>query len=138
MPLALPFYKPIGRDNLHPGYTSLPNGNAHVASVIPRIMKIPNRADTAIIVASDENGGAWDHVPPPKGDLRGAGLRVPAIIFSPYAKRSFVDHTSCDTASIMRALQVRLNLPLLGRRDALVADLCNAFMGAGTLPPPKQ
>jgi phospholipase C len=38
-------------------------------------------ANMAIIIAYDENGGFWDHVPPPKGDRWGPGTRIPAIRF---------------------------------------------------------
>jgi phospholipase C len=52
----------------------------------------------AVIVTYDENGGFWDHVPPPQGpgwgDRFGPGTRIPTLIISPYAKRGFVDKTS--------------------------------------------
>ena len=47
-----------------------------------------------VIVTYDENGGFWDHVPPPAagwGDRWGPGTRIPAIIVSPFAKRGYVD-----------------------------------------------
>src|SRR5207248_10265146 len=34
----------------------------------------------------------YDHVVPPHVDRNGYGLRVPALVISPYAKRGFVDH----------------------------------------------
>jgi len=133
---ALPsvaFYKPIGRDNEHPGYANLTTGDAHVADVIAAIMAGPNWADTAIIVTADENGGSWDHVAPPKGDRWGPGLRVPSLLVSPLAKKGLVDHTVYDTTSILRTLEVRFGLAPLGARDAAVADLRNAFApDAGT------
>ena len=133
---ALPsvaFYKPIGRDNEHPGYANLTTGDAHVADVVAAIMAGPNWADTAIIVTADENGGSWDHVAPPKGDRWGPGLRVPSLLVSPLAKKGLVDHTVYDTTSILRTLEVRFGLAPLGARDAAVADLRNAFApDAGT------
>jgi len=66
-----------------------------------------------VIVTHDENGGFWDHVAPPKGDRWGPGVRIPAIIVSPYAKRGFVDHTPYDTTSILRLITKRFQLPLL-------------------------
>ena len=123
---AVAFYKPVGRDNEHPGYTNLTTGDAHVAEVIAAIMAGPNWADTAVIVTADENGGSWDHVAPPKGDRWGPGLRVPTLLVSPFAKRGFVDHTVYDTTSILRTLEVRFGLAPLATRDAGVADLRNA------------
>lgn len=121
------FYKPIGRDNEHPGYTNLSTGDAHVAEVIRTIMAGPNWADTMVIVTADENGGSWDHIAPPKVDRWGPGLRVPTLVVSPFAKRGFVDHTVYDTTSILRTLEVRYGLAPLGSRDAAVADLRNVF-----------
>jgi phospholipase C len=61
----------------------------------------------------DENGGRWDHVAPPKGDLLGSGTRIPALILSPFAKKNFVDHTPYDTASVLRFIAHRYSLPVL-------------------------
>jgi phospholipase C len=66
-----------------------------------------------VIVTYDENGGQWDHVAPPKGDRWGPGTRIPAIIVSPFARRHYVDHTQYDTASILRFLTKRFDLPML-------------------------
>ena len=64
---------------------------------------------------ADQYGGAWDHVPPPKGDLLGPGSRIPALVISPFAKMGTVDHTQYDTASILRLVTRRFDLePLPG------------------------
>src|ERR1700736_3781558 len=83
--------------------------------------------DSVIIITYDEGGGRWDHVPPPTGDRWGPGVRVPAIIISPYAKRRFVDHTTYETVSILKLIETRWNLPPLGTRDAAANSLLNAF-----------
>jgi len=79
-----------------------------------------------VIVTYDENGGFWDHVAPPKGDLLGPGTRIPAIIVSPFAKRHFIDQTQYDTGSILRFLTHRYSLSVLDglrrRDDALEAN----------------
>ena len=72
----------------------------------------------AIIVTYDENGGFWDHVPPPRVDRWGPGARIPAIVISPFAKRGFVDHTFYDTTSIMRLIEARHGLKPVAERDA--------------------
>jgi len=124
---AVVFYKPVGRDNLHPGYADLSTGENHVADLIEAIQKSSVFADTAIIITADENGGAWDHVAPPKIDRWGPGVRVPTLIISPFAKKGFVDHTVYDTTSILRTIEVRYGLEALGTRDAAAADMRNAF-----------
>jgi phospholipase C len=78
-------------------------------------------------VTYDENGGAWDHVAPPKIDRWGPGTRVPAIVISPFAKRHFVDHTRYDTTSILKLIEVRFGLKPLGSRDGSANDMTNAL-----------
>jgi phospholipase C len=85
----------------------------------------------AVIVTYDENGGFWDHVPPPSGpgwsDRWGPGTRIPAIIVSPYARRGFVDKTAYDTTSILKLITRRFGLePLPGVREHM-GDLTGAF-----------
>ena len=120
------FYKPIGRDNEHPGYASLAEGDAHIADLIAKLQASPQWAHMLVVVTYDENGGQWDEVPPPKADLAGPGTRIPAVIISPFAKRGFVDHTPYDTASILRFITHRWSLPLLPglqlRDTSLVAN----------------
>jgi phospholipase C len=125
---AVSFYKPIGADNEHPGYANLLDGERHAADLIQSILASPAAAHTAIIVTYDENGGFWDHVPPPLRDRWGPGTRVPAIVISPYAKKGFVDHTDYDTTSVLALIEHRYGLTPLGSADAMAADLQNAFM----------
>jgi len=124
---AVSFVKPLGPDNEHPGYTSLQQGQQHVADLVAAVQKSPYWKDTAIVIIYDENGGRWDHVAPPKGDKWGPGTRVPMIVISPFAKQGFVDHTQYDTTSILKTIENRWGLAPLGSRDAQVNDLTNAF-----------
>ena len=62
-----------------------------------------------------------------RGDRWGPGVRVPAIIISPYVKRRFVDHTTYETVSILKFIESRWNLAPLGSRDAAANNLLNAF-----------
>ena len=121
------FYKPQGTYNEHPGNTDVLSGDIHIAGLIARIKASPLWASTAIIVTYDENGGFWDHVPPPAGDRWGPGSRIPAIIISPYAKRGYIDHSSYDTTSIIKFITLRFGLePLPGVRPQM-GDLTAAF-----------
>jgi phospholipase C len=124
---AVSFVKPDGIDNEHPGYTSVIAGEVHVQQLIDAVRNGPSWADTAIIVTYDENGGFWDHVPPPAGDEWGPGTRVPTFVVSPFAKKAFVDTTVYDTSSILALIEHRWGLDPLGSRDAAAADLTNAF-----------
>jgi acid phosphatase len=124
---AVAFYKPQGSFNEHPGNTDVMSGDQHIADLIARIKATPLWSSTVVIVTYDENGGFWDHVPPPKGDRWGPGTRIPAIIVSPFAKKGFVDHTSYDTTSIIKFITLRFGLePLPGVR-ANAGDLTNTL-----------
>jgi acid phosphatase len=125
------FYKPPGRLTQHPLYTDLASGDEHIADLLERLRKSPQWRDMAVIVTYDENGGFWDHVPPPQGpgagDRFGPGTRIPTLIISPYAKRGFVDKTPYDTTSILKFITRRFELePLAGVREK-AGDLIPAF-----------
>ncbi|MBV9521679.1 MAG: acid phosphatase [Alphaproteobacteria bacterium] len=120
---AVVFYKPLGRDNEHPGYTDIASGDRHIAAVIEKIRRSKAWASSVIIVTYDENGGYWDHVAPPRLDRWGPGIRVPTVIISPFAKRRHADHTLYDTTSILRLIEERFGLAPLGERDAKANDL---------------
>jgi acid phosphatase len=121
-------YKPVGKLTQHPSYTDLMSGDAHVDDVLIRLRKSPQWSNMLVIVTYDENGGFWDHVPPPAGDQFGPGTRIPTLIISPFAKRGFVDNTAYDTTSILKFLTRRFGLePLQGVRSTM-GDLTNALM----------
>jgi phospholipase C len=67
-------------------------GQAYVTGLINAIMQSPNWDSTAIFLSWDDWGGFYDHVVPPQVDQNGYGLRVPALVISPYAKQGYIDH----------------------------------------------
>ncbi len=67
-------------------------GQSYVTSLVNAVMNSPDWDSSAIFLAWDDWGGFYDHVPPPKVDENGYGLRVPGLVISPYAKRGYVDH----------------------------------------------
>src|SRR5262249_36296723 len=124
-------YKPAGRLNQHPSYTDLASGDEHIDGLLKKLVGSPQWGRMLIIVTYDENGGFWDHVPPPSGpgwgDRWGPGTRIPAIVVSPLAKRGYVDKTVYDTTSILKLITRRFGLePLPGVR-ANMGDLTNAL-----------
>ncbi len=121
---ALPsvsFYKPAGRNTQHPSYTDLKSGDEHIASVLETLRRSPQWKNMLVVVTYDENGGYWDHVPPPTGpgwsDRFGPGTRVPALLIGPMVRRGHVDHTPYDTTSVLKFITERWGLePLPGVR----------------------
>ena len=126
------FYKPAGYDNQHAGYAGVAQGDQHIADLIAKLQASPQWNNMLVVVTYDENGGFWDHVAPPAGDLAGPGTRIPALIISPYAKKGSVDHTAYDTASVLRFISHRFSLPVLPGlqiRDAGVSAATGKPMG---------
>ncbi|HMK39948.1 MAG TPA: alkaline phosphatase family protein [Methyloceanibacter sp.] len=121
------FYKPFGRQNEHPGYANVLEGDQHVGELLCKIEKSQYWSKSIVIVTFDENGGYWDHVPPPHIDRWGPGVRVPTVIISPYAKKGFIDHTTYDTTAILKLIENRYGLDSLGKRDKNSKDLTAAL-----------
>jgi phospholipase C len=67
-------------------------GQAYVTGLVDSIMRSKSWSSTAIFLCWDDWGGFYDHVTPPVVDDQGYGLRVPALVISPYAKRGYIDH----------------------------------------------
>jgi phospholipase C len=88
---AVSWVVPNGRFSEHPP-ASISDGQAYVTGLINAIMQGPAWNSTAILLAWDDWGGFYDHLAPPKVDANGYGLRVPALVISPYARRGFIDH----------------------------------------------
>ncbi len=131
---AVAFYKPVGRLTEHPSYTDLVSGDAHITDVLDRLRRSPQWDGMMVVVTYDENGGFWDHVPPPHGpgwgDRFGPGSRIPAVIVSPFARRGFIDKTAYDTNSILKLITRRFELvPLPGVRER-TGDLTAALRPA--------
>nr|HPU52234.1 acid phosphatase [Burkholderiaceae bacterium] len=118
---AVSFYKPTGRLTQHPSYTDIMSGDTHIAEVLEKLRASPQWRDMLVIVTYDENGGYWDHVPPPTGpgwgDRWGPGSRIPALLIGPHVKRGHIDSTAYDTTSILKLITQRFDLePLPGVR----------------------
>jgi acid phosphatase len=121
------FYKPQGNLNQHPGYSDVMTGDAHVADVVAKLQASPQWKNMLVVVTYDENGGIWDHVPPPRADAWGPGSRVPALLISPYAKKGYVDSAPYDTTSILKLVTRRFGLESLSGARKEVGDLSNSL-----------
>jgi phospholipase C len=104
-----------------PGLVS--RGQAYVTSVVNAVMRSKDWSSTAIFVTWDDWGGFYDHVKPPTVDGQGYGLRVPAIVISPYARRGFVDHQILSQDAYLKFIEddflhgQRINPKTDGRPD---------------------
>jgi phospholipase C len=119
---AVSWVVPSGDDSEHPP-ANIAAGQSHVTNVINAIMQGPEWRSTAIFLAWDDWGGYYDHVDPPAVDAQGYGLRVPAIVISPYAKQGYIDHQTLSFDAYLKFIEDdflggrRLDPRTDGRRD---------------------
>jgi phospholipase C len=127
----------------HPD-NNIQQGAAYVKTIIDALMNSPAWHDSIFILAYDEGGGLYDHVPPftvvapdatpPQlgpndlpGDFTLSGFRVPIIVVSPFVKPHFVSHTNRELTSILKLVETRFNLAPLTARDAAADDMTEFF-----------
>jgi phospholipase C len=89
------------------------DGQAWVTRAINAVMSGPDWRSTAIFLNWDDWGGFYDNVVPPKIDVNGLGMRVPAMVISPYARRGYIDHQVLSSDSYVAFIEDRW---LHGRR----------------------
>ena len=122
-------------------------GERFVASVVNALMKAPSWKSTALFITWDEHGGYYDHVPPPRavrpdaiapilspgdpalapGTFDRYGIRVPAIVVSPWAKANYVSRLIQDHTSISAFIERKWNLPAMTFRDANAQPMTDYF-----------
>ncbi len=86
-------------------------GQSYMSSYISALMASFYWAKSAFILTYDEAGGWFDHVPPPQFDAYGAGIRVPTLVVSPYARHGYISPTTYDHSSILKLVEAVFNLP---------------------------
>jgi phospholipase C len=80
-------------------------GQTYVTHLIDTIMRGPDWRSTAIFLAWDDWGGFYDNVKPPRVDGEGYGLRVPALLISPYARRGYIDHQILSSDAYLKFIE---------------------------------
>lgn len=102
-------------------------GMAYVTGLVNAVMDSPNWNSTAIFISWDDWGGFYDHVPPPKIDQYGLGIRVPGLVISPYAKQSFIDHKTYSFESWLKIVEERFDVQPMTARDTGAPDMIDSF-----------
>jgi phospholipase C len=110
---------------------SIPAGQDLVRNMTTQLMVSKFWDSSAFMLSYDGSGGWYDHVAPPPGN----GLRVPALLVSPYAHQGQVNHKSLDYTSALRFIEQNWSVPALTARDAAATSLASAFDFRG---PPRN
>jgi phospholipase C len=119
---AVSWITPSQFNSEHPP-ASVHEGQAWVTNLIDHVMRGPDWNSTAIFLSWDDWGGFYDHVAPPVVDDNGYGLRVPALVISPYARKGFIDHQTLSHDAYLKFIEddflagARLNPATDGRPD---------------------
>ena len=130
-----PAYNHPGANDDHPPYDVM-SGETLIAEVYNAIRA--NDAlwkSTLLLVVYDEHGGFYDHVPPPKTiapdnyqsefTFDQLGVRVPAILVSPYVQRGVLSR-EFDHTSLLRYVSDKWGLGPLGARAAKANSFADA------------
>jgi phospholipase C len=80
-------------------------GQDYVSQLVKAVASGPDWYSSAIFLAWDDWGGFYDHVPPPKVDANGYGLRVPALVIGPYARRGVIDHQTLSFDAYLKFIE---------------------------------
>ena len=113
------FYTAVGNGTLPVGLVGRPERHGQRAPAgsdqrRPDICHAPDQHDhavadcgpaPAIFLAWDDWGGFYDHVAPPVVDGNGYGLRVPALVISPYAKQGLIDHQTLSFDAYLKFIE---------------------------------
>ena len=78
-----------------------------MTKLIIAVMDVPEWESTAIFLTWDDWGGFYDHAKPPRIDDMGLGLRVPALVISPYSKKGYIDHNTYSFDSYLKLIEDR-------------------------------
>jgi phospholipase C len=156
------FIEPDQSDNgnsQHP-IQDIRNGELLIQDIYEKLRKSPLWENSALIILYDEHGGFYDHVQAPIAVYPGddtsnthinntqneknfkydrLGLRVPAVVISPYTPLNTIDHTLYDHTSVIATLNKRFNLGPVGEKLLTDRDgYANTFDKLFSLSSPRK
>lgn len=124
-------------NSMHP-LDDVTGGEALVKQVYEAIRNSPCWENSVLLVTFDEHGGFYDHVAPPPAVPPGdsinpsyvqnhfqfdrLGIRVPAIVVSPFTGKGVIDHTLYDHTSMLKTIEAMFGMKNLTNRDKAAND----------------
>ena len=97
-------------------------GQQFVLDVYRAVLQGPAWPTTMLVITYDEHGGFYDHVAPPKVDGENVtyGVRVPAIVVSPFVEAGVVCHELFDHTSLINTVLQRFAPEAIAKMPARV------------------
>jgi phospholipase C len=114
----------------------LASGQRFVRGLLNELMRSDAWSSSAFFLTYDDAGGWYDHVAPPQISQGSYGLRVPALLVSPYARKGHIDSTTLDSTAILKFITELHGLTPLSERVAQASSLSSAFDFAQPPRPP--
>ncbi|HJR06147.1 MAG TPA: alkaline phosphatase family protein [Pyrinomonadaceae bacterium] len=140
---------PSGSNDDHPP-SDVVAGQELILKLYNAVINGPKWNKTLLVIIYDEHGGFYDHVPTQAAaddnpNFRTYGVRVPALIVSPFVERGKASNTVFDHTSIIKTILLRF----CKRADGTIPDMgarVNAANHLGSLltqstarqPPPAS
>jgi phospholipase C len=106
---------------------SLRSGQQLVTNLVGSLMVSSAWESSAFLLSYDGSGGWFDHVKPPQVDSHGYGMRVPALLVSPYARPGHINSDVLDYTSALAFIERNWKLAPLASRDAAATPIGAAF-----------
>lgn len=106
---------------------SIDSGQRLVTNLVGSLMVSKAWKSSAFLLSYDGSGGWYDHVRPPQVDSHGYGMRVPALLVSPYARPGHIHRDVLDYTSALAFIEQNWQLAPLASRDAAATSIKGAF-----------
>jgi phospholipase C len=114
---------------------SLRSGQQLVTNLVGSLMVSSAWKSSAFLLSYDGSGGWYDHVRPPQVDKQGYGMRVPALLVSPYSRPGEINPDVLDYTSALAFIEKNWKLAPLASRDAAAKSIAGALDFAGGARP---
>jgi phospholipase C len=101
---AVSWIVPDQQDSEHPS-ALVSTGQAYVTRIINTVMRSSDWSSSAIFLTWDDWGGFYDNVVPPTADSLGYGIRVPALVISPYARSGYIDPQTLSSDAYLKFIE---------------------------------
>jgi phospholipase C len=129
-------------NSMHP-LDDITRGEKLIKEVYESIRNSPLWNNSILLITFDEHGGFYDHVKPPPGVPPGdlinqsyvqnhfkfdqLGVRVPAIVVSPFTQKNVIDHTQYDHASMLATVEQLFGMENMTNRDKAAQNFIHLF-----------
>jgi hypothetical protein len=107
-------YRTSTTQNIHSPRSGVADNDFAVGQTVELLSKSPIWNSTAVFVIEDDSQDGPDHVD---------SHRSVCFVASPYIRKNSVDHTFYNTDSVLRTMELLLNIPPMSQYDAVATPI---------------